>query len=902
MLIRQKSAIAGNPLKAIPADESFILKINNFHNLAKTLVKENNVWFTLTKLAPFRDLTQKIFYLDSLTESEPEISKILVNSVVYISGQYGSGQKSEYLTIINLPAEKSDKAIVEMLSELTSQNVKRNSQNYDGRTIYAIKIAERGAIFDFYITVIEGNIILSKSIVVIEESIRQYNVSGSLADNLEFNKALSTAGKGKDANLFADLRKFPDLSSGIVSDNLSKKVRNYNRFGGWVDFDINPTDGQIILNGFILAGDTKNTFINIFRDCKPVSISVDKILPASTSAFISIGTNNLENLIKGFSRYSFGLRESSERSKQLIDIEKSYNFNPSKLFSSIIDNEISVAQCITNDSTNKPSTFIIVKCKSSNQAQRDLQDAIIKICGKKVIKIQDLQFTYSFDNETRFEITEFPIENITGNLFGGLFNLPGPCYYTFYGNYLLFGHSVEELSYLLYNDVLSKTLSTNEVYKNFKNNLAQQSYLLFYTNLSRSANVFEPYLESKITTAWEHNAGVFQKIQPFGLQITELSDMPYCNILIQYVNEIISKPQTTWESLLDTSFTFKPQFVLNHNNQQNEIFLQDLNNTIYLINKAGRIIWKQKIEEAINSKVYQIDFYKNGKLQILFSTKNYLHLIDREGNYVDRFPVRLRAPASAGMSLFDYENDKNYRIFIPCFDNKVYSYSQDGLIISGWQFKGSDYPIDQPVEHFRIGDKDYIVFGDKYHTYILDRKGDVRVSVNEIITKSKNNGYILDNSGTAEKARILITDTTGKIISIYFDGHISKTDVGTFSANHFFDFKDIDADGINDFVFLDEDKLSVFKQNKDNIISFQFPHIIKERPVYFRFSSSDRKLGFADNEDQKIYLVNNDGSVYKGFPLTGSTLFSIGYLDATDGAFNLIVGGKNNFLYNYSVQ
>ena len=101
----------------------------------------------------------------------------------------------------------------------------------------------------------------------------------------------------------------------------------------------------------------------------------------------------------------------------------------------------------------------------------------------------------------------------------------------------------------------------------------------------------------------------------------------YINLLTWYLEDTQSKPQTVWESLLDTTFSMKPQLVENHYTKQNEIFLQDDGNTIYLINKAGRILWKQKIAEPINSNIYQIDYYRNGKLQLLFSTENYLHLL-----------------------------------------------------------------------------------------------------------------------------------------------------------------------------------------------------------------------------------------------------------------------------------
>ena len=47
--------------------------------------------------------------------------------------------------------------------------------------------------------------------------------------------------------------------------------------------------------------------------------------------------------------------------------------------------------------------------------------------------------------------------------------------------------------------------------------------------------------------------------------------------------------------------------------------------------------------------VHQIDLYKNGKLQLLFNTQSKLHLIDRNGNNVEQFPIGLVAKATNGL-------------------------------------------------------------------------------------------------------------------------------------------------------------------------------------------------------------------------------------------------------------
>jgi hypothetical protein len=73
-------------------------------------------------------------------------------------------------------------------------------------------------------------------------------------------------------------------------------------------------------------------------------------------------------------------------------------------------------------------------------------------------------------------------------------------------------------------------------------------------------------------------------------------------------------------------------------------------------------------------------------------------------------------------------------------------------------------------------------------------------------------------------------------------------------------------------------------------------------PDIYKFSSSDVKIGITDRSGNRIYLINSDGTLYEGFPLEGSTRFSIGYFKGSDSRFNLIVGSENNFLYNYSIE
>ena len=101
---------------------------------------------------------------------------------------------------------------------------------------------------------------------------------------------------------------------------------------------------------------------------------------------------------------------------------------------------------------------------------------------------------------------------------------------------------------------------------------------------------------------------------------------------------------------------------------------------------------------------------------------------------------------------------------------------------------------------------------------------------------------------------------------------------------------------------MDKNILYVYSYQEKEIFTKKFDEEINLPPVYYHFSYNDRKLGIVSQNQKVIHLINHNGEEYKGFPLEGSTQFSIGYFDVTSSRFNLIVGGRNNFLYNYTVE
>ena len=140
-----------------------------------------------------------------------------------------------------------------------------------------------------------------------------------------------------------------------------------------------------------------------------------------------------------------------------------------------------------------------------------------------------------------------------------------------------------------------------------------------------------------------------------GLQLVKDDNMVHLNGVLQKSKPRASKRLISEEFslLLPDDILMGPVFVSNHKTKGKDILAQDINNNLYLISNKGVVLWKKSLKSAILGKVEQVDLYKNGRLQLVFSTTNRLHIIDRNGKNVGKFPLKFKDEITQPVSVFD---------------------------------------------------------------------------------------------------------------------------------------------------------------------------------------------------------------------------------------------------------
>ena len=342
----------------------------------------------------------------------------------------------------------------------------------------------------------------------------------------------------------------------------------------------------------------------------------------------------------------------------------------------------------------------------------------------------------------------------------------------------------------------------------------------------------------------------------------------------------------------------KPHIVEDHITSKYNLLVFDAKNQLYLINPDGEVIWKKQLSETPISEVFVVDYYKNGKFQFLFNSANYLHLIDRNGNNVAGYPVKLRSQATNGIAVFDYNNRKDYRILVSCADKLTYNYELNGSQVDGWQKPRSLEIVTKQVERLIAAGKDYIIITDiKGNVRIVDRRGNVRISPRGKLEKSVQADFYLNK--TNSKGILLTSDKQGKLLYVSSSGQLSTTDFGQFDSDHFFLYEDFNQDGNTDFIYLDGNELQIFDRFKKDLFRYNFKNTIVTKPRFFNITKRRRLLGIVSEASREIYLIDKNGKMIISSGLTGETPFAVGSLHDSD-EINLITG-VGNTVYNYVI-
>ncbi len=211
-----------------------------------------------------------------------------------------------------------------------------------------------------------------------------------------------------------------------------------------------------------------------------------------------------------------------------------------------------------------------------------------------------------------------------------------------------------------------------------------------------------------------------------------------------------------------------PFEIKNYTNGEKEYLEQLPSGGLRLLSKDKKGIWTIPFNGKICGRVLQIDYFKNGKLQMLFADKNQIYLLDRLGRFVKPFPRKVTDEIIFGPHIYDIKGDGENAIMLLHKDNTLRLYDKNGLAYPVWSDIAVPGTIKEFPEMIKEGSKRYLVLRTETETEIYTSNG-IRVT-NLTGNNRLSNNTSIESSGngtvavkTVKGRKIFLNLETGNI-------------------------------------------------------------------------------------------------------------------------------------------
>lgn len=874
-------------LMAVPEGAAMVIETSDALALWEKLTHTSVIWEDLKNHPLIGDIHSAGAAIDSVFQSDMLLKNHFLTRKSMVAVTPSGAEKYSLLFAVSTPADWTDFKIEQTLSRFLPEGTETSEKIYDEIPLKTVRAGEKVL---FHWARKSGLLLLSSEIIPVEGAIRMIDAPTNLTENKSFKKIGKTAGLYAQANIYIDYDQWRGFLKTFLNDKTQRAPFFKNPLAGWSALDLTVRTSEIMLNGFVHVQDSSDQYFNVFAGQSGQDLEMAEIIPGNTAHLVYYGLSHFNTFYQRYQNLMRYQQEYFSYDQQREQLNNEIGANAEDLLLSWIDSEIAVFITEPTHVQFDQLSYLAIKSKDISQAKENLKNFSSALGLEPV------------STETgKYEVVEIELKNAYSVLLGAPFRGFGKVFMTTIDDYVVFAQSKGAVRNLINYYETRHTLAHDEHFISFAENLSTRSALLLYSGVSRAPDLYQPFLSAKGVQTLEAHLETVRNFDGFAYQLVESGEnLFYNNIFIRHNPVYTRESGAFWELTLDADITYGPQLVLNHYTQSREILVQDSSNTVHLISNTGQILWSRKTDGKIMGRVQQIDLYKNDKLQLLFNTKNSLHLIDRNGNDVEGFPVKLASAATAPLGLFDYDHTRDYRILIAGENRELFLFDGHGKRVKGWKSSPTEEPVTDKPHHLRLGKKDYLFVADEGgNVYLLNRQGKPRHRVKSLVRGKSANPYFFREGKNISNTELLYTDTSGNLVALKFDDSEKKVQLTTAQSHHF-TAADINNDQRQEFIVATEESITVFDNEGEEICSYE-GNAAAHRPVIYQQPGDHSWIGFLQQDEDAIFLMDDHCKLYSDFPLFASGNFTIGDINK-DGVLNVVAIGEANTIYTYNLE
>jgi hypothetical protein len=873
-----------SPFSAIPGNSALIIQLNRAGNLLEELNRSNLLWKAMSYFPGISAIKNELRYVDSASRKNDEISKILRQQQILISitlsGRSGFG--ALYLT--NAGGISPESYIKDFITKVTEGKTIITESPYATTKIF--RVQARGSREAFYFGIMKGLFIGSFHIDLVQRAIDRLLLNTPMATSAGFRRVEATSGKKADANLYVNYRFFSLVLSKLTQEKLLPDLIKFSSFADWSGLDLIIKKNELLFSGTTVASDSSQQFLSLFADQAPQKKMISSILPEQTLYFTAYGWSDPERF--------------SRRYQNRTPREDAFAGMPTEVFSLVDRYQLNLNEYFLPWTGNEACLFVLENPVS--QAKMHFSAFQSTDTARTLRLLGALADTIGINMDSvvmrGHKIYRMNLPAFMPALFGDLFLKVNVQCMTFYKGYVVFANNVKELEVVLQAWNEQAVMANDKSYLDFDEDLPEKANVYSYFNSNKAVRTLRSFLNNQLSDQVTMMMDSIRKFRAVAFQYGNSDGLFYSNIFLRYDPNLGREGPLLWQARLDTTIATRPVIFRTSGSGERHVVVADVTGILYMINSGGHLQWKKPLMGKLLGTIQTITLPGRDSANLIFNTDTHLYLLNADGTYADKYPMRFPLHATNEIKVFRDPETSEYRILVALQDNRIYSFSLDGMSVHEWKRPRMNEPVTSQVTVMNDNVKTYIVITDQAgNTQITDNTGKQSVSPEPKFTHAPASGFYMNRS--PKKGKIVTTGPTGKIVFIQDNGRISEVTVNVFSPAHRFFYEDISGNGHPEFIFIDRNKIFYYDRNYKLTYSYEFRRDIATPP--FLLHGKDRKamIGFVVPETNEMFLFDRYGYYELGPGLKGNTPFEIGFL-LSDTVMNLIAG-SGKLLKNFKL-
>lgn len=826
--------------------------ISNDAVLVVELSEINSLNQKLEELPPLKELLHSSEYLKSILNG-----KTFQGSKVLLSVQPISRDGFGFLTFVEVNSAL-------WKSDLKSIGLPFSDSTIKKRIYNGIEINElAGKKPQLSFAIIDNILVMSESSFLLEGVLRLNSLGES---NLFRSKntplfKLPTL-KSDEGNVYLNVSSLSNFLDLFVQPHSSKADNEGLSINGGGLADIKISESGLLLNGFLINSETD--LLSLFDNQEPQPIDIEGLISNKVAIATHFGISNSQQWFKDQAELikTNGILSTDSLAQEMIRLSIDIGALRKSVGNQFVncylggDNDV-VSILKLNEEASRISVFDELSSKLAEQKK----DSVYA------------------EGYAGYQIRLIDHKNFLHQLF---YPIAVPSEQTFFvqvGQHLVLSESVELIKAFIDDIDAEETWGKSVEWNKFLSTSLQESNISIFLD-GKLSSVF---LHDRFNSKWRpvFKANRFLGIDKGSLQLSRLETNFYLNTSLQF-----SEPHPIQSKLEKTTYNFgsnivaQPKIVSSHLSREIEVVIQDSLSNLYLLTKDLKILWKEPIGTKVIDDVKQLDFYANGKLQLFFTTKNEIHIMDRLGRYVEGYPKPIEIINGIEFSqLVDYDRSRRYRYLITDEKGSLVLTDKIGNPLDGWNPRKLNGKMLSGTRHYRILGKDYfLAITQSGSVNLMNRRGEMIKGFPLDLTMRPSGEVSMTIGNSLASSYYTAVSKDGIKVQFGVDGQITKKEVllKKAAATEFSLVKSI-RETANVFLRIDPNKVAILDIDGSSLVEIENPGSMKWKLTYLENRLKERFYCLYDEQQNFSYYFDSAGQLLLQQPLESTQLPTLFY-------------------------